>query len=120
MKGAIISALSGVVATRDDIQDLIRTLDKRFEEQRREFNDRFEAHNQNFNDRFEALNQNFNDRFEAQNQNFNSRFEMLIREIADTNRNVALLKEFNEKRLGVLDKNMKRVLKFVEEIRDRA
>ncbi len=45
---------------------------------------------------------------------------MLLKENADTIRNIALLKELNEKRLGVLDKKMKRVLKFVEEIRDRA
>ncbi|HME52787.1 MAG TPA: hypothetical protein VKM55_11260 [Candidatus Lokiarchaeia archaeon] len=32
VKGAILSALSGVVATRDDIKDLIREMDKRFEQ----------------------------------------------------------------------------------------
>lgn len=30
VKGAIITALSGVVATRDDIQDLLREMDRRF------------------------------------------------------------------------------------------
>jgi hypothetical protein len=32
VKGAIITALSGVVATRDDIRDLIREMDKRFDD----------------------------------------------------------------------------------------
>lgn len=32
VKGAILSALSGVVATREDIKDLIREMDKRFEQ----------------------------------------------------------------------------------------
>jgi hypothetical protein len=38
VKGAILTALSGVVATRDDIKDLIREMDKRFEQA----NERFE------------------------------------------------------------------------------
>ena len=37
IKGAIISALSGVVATREDIKELIREMDKRFEEINRRF-----------------------------------------------------------------------------------
>jgi len=36
IKGAIISALSGVVATKEDIKELIREMDKRFEEMREE------------------------------------------------------------------------------------
>ena len=32
VKGAIISALSGVVATRDDIKDIITEMDKRFKD----------------------------------------------------------------------------------------
>ncbi len=35
VKGAIITALSGVVATRQDILDLINVMDKRFNEQQR-------------------------------------------------------------------------------------
>ncbi len=31
VKGAILTALSGVVATREDIKDVIREMDKRFE-----------------------------------------------------------------------------------------
>ena len=37
IKGAIISALSGVVATKEDIKELIREMDKRFEEINRRF-----------------------------------------------------------------------------------
>ena len=32
VKGAIITALSGVIATRDDIRDLIREMDKHFDD----------------------------------------------------------------------------------------
>ncbi|MHA1371377.1 MAG: hypothetical protein ACTSRA_16865 [Promethearchaeota archaeon] len=36
IKGAIITALSGVVATREDIRDLIEAMDRRFEEAAKE------------------------------------------------------------------------------------
>ncbi len=50
LKGAIISALSGVIATKEDINTLIRDMDRRFEalhkeiaENRAESDRRFEA-----------------------------------------------------------------------------
>nr|MDO8112624.1 DUF3782 domain-containing protein [Candidatus Sigynarchaeota archaeon] len=43
VKGAIISALSGVVATKEDIRELIREMDKRFDTMQKESNQRFEA-----------------------------------------------------------------------------
>ncbi len=51
VKGAIISALSGVVATREDIKDLIKEMDRRFEAVDR----RFEAVDR----RFEAVDRRF-------------------------------------------------------------
>ncbi|NMC04594.1 MAG: hypothetical protein GYA24_05245 [Candidatus Lokiarchaeota archaeon] len=51
VKGAIITALSGVVATRDDIKELIKEMDKRFEAVER----RFEAADK----RFEAVDRHF-------------------------------------------------------------
>ncbi len=44
VKGAIITALSGIVATRDDIKDLMREMDKRFEA----MDKRFEAMDKRF------------------------------------------------------------------------
>src|SRR5271157_1828106 len=44
IKGAIITALTGVVATHDDIKELIREMDVRFEEE----NKRFEAIDRRF------------------------------------------------------------------------
>ena len=41
VKGAIITALSGVVATREDIQQLIKTMDRRFNEQQKVMDRRF-------------------------------------------------------------------------------
>ncbi|MHA1732355.1 MAG: hypothetical protein ACTSU5_10440 [Promethearchaeota archaeon] len=51
VKGAIITALSGVVATREDIKELIAEMDKRFEAVDR----RFEAVDR----RFEAVDRRF-------------------------------------------------------------
>ncbi len=41
VKGAIITALSGVVATREDIKDLIQRMDKRFEAMQKQMDERF-------------------------------------------------------------------------------
>jgi hypothetical protein len=51
VKGAIISALSGVVATKDDIKELIKEMDKRFDA----VDKRFEAMQEQTNKRFEAV-----------------------------------------------------------------
>jgi len=58
VKGAIITALSGVVATKEDIARLIEHSNRRFEE----VNDRFEEMNNQFEDndkRFEEINKRF-------------------------------------------------------------
>ncbi len=51
VKGAIITALSGVVATKDDIRQVIEEFDKRFEA----MDKRFEAMQAQMDKRFEAL-----------------------------------------------------------------
>ncbi len=43
VKGAIITALSGVVATKDDIRQVIEEFDKRFEAMQAQMDKRFEA-----------------------------------------------------------------------------
>jgi hypothetical protein len=83
VKGAIISALSGVVATKDDIKELIQAMDKRFEAMDKRFeamekrfeamDKRFEANQQETNKRFEAMDK----RFEANQQETNKRFEAM-------------------------------------------
>ncbi|MHA1314154.1 MAG: hypothetical protein ACTSRB_09635 [Candidatus Helarchaeota archaeon] len=61
IKGAIITALSGVIATGEDIKELIQQMDRRFEALQEEMNKRFEAMDR----RFEALQEEMNKRFEA-------------------------------------------------------
>ncbi|MBD3256033.1 MAG: hypothetical protein GF383_13135 [Candidatus Lokiarchaeota archaeon] len=50
IKGAIISALSGVVATHDDIVELIKTMEERFETMQRTMDERFEKMDRNFDE----------------------------------------------------------------------
>ena len=65
VKGAILTALSGVLATRDDIQELIKRMDKRFEAMQQQMDKRFEAMQQQMDKRFEAMQQQMNKRFDG-------------------------------------------------------
>jgi hypothetical protein len=64
VKGAIISALSGVVATHEDIVELNKAMDKRFEAIQKSMDKRFEA----MDKRFEAMDK----RFEAMDKRFDA------------------------------------------------
>ncbi|MHA1672418.1 MAG: hypothetical protein ACTSYI_02215 [Promethearchaeota archaeon] len=66
VKGAILTALTGVVATRDDIKDLIKEMDKRFET----MDKRFETMHKEMDKRFEAMDK----RFEIMQKEMNSQF----------------------------------------------
>ena len=55
VKGAIITALSGVVATKDDIQRVIEHSDKRFEALQQETDKRFKAFQEELDKRFEIV-----------------------------------------------------------------
>ena len=77
VKGAIISALSGVIATREDIQELIKMIDRRFEAVDR----RFEAADNRYKELIEVMNK----RFEAMDQ----RYEEVARAIKDLSLSIA-------------------------------
>jgi hypothetical protein len=62
VKGAIITALSGVVATREDIKDLMREMDRRFEKMDKRFEQmdkRFEQMQKQMDKRFEQMDKRF-------------------------------------------------------------
>ncbi len=69
VKGAIITALSGVVATKEDIKHVIEEFDKRFEA----MDKRFEAIQIQMDKRFEAMDK----RFEAMQIQMDKRFEAM-------------------------------------------
>ena len=66
VKGAIITALSGVVATKDDIKVLIKEMHERFEA----MDKRFEAMQVQMDQRFEAMQVRMDQRFEAVDKHF--------------------------------------------------
>jgi hypothetical protein len=73
VKGAILTALSGVVATREDIKDMIHEMDKRFSDMIREMDKRF-ADMQNQSDkRFSEVDRRFSE--------VDKRFDRVEREI---------------------------------------
>ena len=55
VKGAILTALTGVVATRDDIRDLIREMDERFNAVQQQMDERFKAAQQQMDDKFNGV-----------------------------------------------------------------
>ncbi|TFG04512.1 MAG: hypothetical protein EU536_04490 [Promethearchaeota archaeon] len=69
VKGAIITALSGVVTTKDDLKMLIEAMDKRFEA----MDKRFEVMQEHIDKRFEAMDK----RFEVMQEHIDKRFEAM-------------------------------------------
>ncbi|MHA1848249.1 MAG: hypothetical protein ACTSYS_05005 [Promethearchaeota archaeon] len=78
VKGAILSALSGVVATKEDIKELIKQMDKRFEAMQEQMDKRFDAMQEQMDKRFEAMEKRFeamDKRFDAMQEQMDKRFE---------------------------------------------
>jgi hypothetical protein len=76
VKGAIITALSGVIATKEDKKEIIREMDKRFEASDKRFeamDKRFEA----MDKRFEAMNK----RFDESDKKNEERFQKLMQSL---------------------------------------
>ncbi len=83
VKGAIITALSGVIATKEDIKKVIEEFDKRFEAMDKRFeimdkrfetmDKRFEAHQKEQDKRFDAMDK----RFEAHQKEQDKQFERI-------------------------------------------
>ena len=59
IKGAIITALSGVVSTKDDIARIIEHSDRRFEAMQEQMDKRFEAMDRRFVTLIEQMNKGF-------------------------------------------------------------
>ena len=85
VKGAIITALSGVVATKDDIARLIEHSDRRFEQ----IDKRFEA----MDKRFEAMQEQLDKRFEALQEQLDKRFDAARNEREDIKTSAVVIRE---------------------------
>jgi hypothetical protein len=137
--GAIIRALSGVVATREDIREQTAEFDKRFEAMDKRFeamDKRFEAMDKRFeimDKRFEAMDKKFeamqvesNRRFEAMDKKFeamqaesNRRFEAMDKKFeamqAESNRRF----EAVDKRFDAHDKKFEQIIGVLESIQSQ-
>ena len=101
VKGAIISALSGVVATHEDIVELTRTIDKKFES----MDKRFESIQQQMDKRFESMDK----RFESMDKRFESmdkRFEAIQQQMERRTKLVDKRFESMDKRFEAIQQQM--------------
>ncbi|MHA1651695.1 MAG: hypothetical protein ACTSYB_16000 [Candidatus Helarchaeota archaeon] len=114
VKGAIITALSGVVATKEDIKELILQMDKRFEALQQQMDKRFEALQQQMDKRFEALQQQMDKRFEALQQQMDKRFEALQQQMDKRFKAVDKRFEAMDKRFEALQQQMDKRFKAVD------
>ena len=96
IRGAVISALSGVISTKDDLKVFSERMDKQFEELIKQMDKRFESMQQQMDKRFDLVDK----RFEAVDKRFEAvdkRFEELI--------------QLMDKRFEAVDKRFERLLK---------
>ena len=70
IKGAIITALSGIVATKDDIARIIEHSDRRFKAMQEHSDRRFESMQEQMDRRFEAMDRRFETQIEQMNKGF--------------------------------------------------
>ena len=113
VKGAIITALSGVVATKEDIKNIIEMMDKRFEAMQLYMDKRFEAMQLYMDKRFEAMDNRFKTiineirELKVQTGTLGNRdgkdFEKTIREILKENIKSRFIDIENIKKLRVKD-----------------
>jgi hypothetical protein len=83
VKGAILTALSGVVATREDIKDMIREMDKRFADMQNQSDKRFSEVDKHFSDvdkHFSDVDKHFSD-VDKHFSDVDKRFDRVEREI---------------------------------------
>ncbi|MHA1266814.1 MAG: hypothetical protein ACTSRS_16375 [Candidatus Helarchaeota archaeon] len=125
IKGAVISALGGIVATKEDIKFLIESMNKRFEAVDKRFEELIELMDKRFeavDKRFEAMDKRFeamDKRFEAMDKRFEAvdkRFEELI-ELMDK-RFEAVDKRFEavDKRFEAVDKRFEAVINSIKDL----
>jgi hypothetical protein len=107
VKGAIISALSGVVATHDDIVELTKSMNERFES----MDKRFESMDKRFESmdkKFESIQRSMNERFESIQRSMNERFESMDKKFESIQRSMDRRFESIDKRFESVQQSMDR------------
>jgi hypothetical protein len=100
VKGAIISALSGVVATKEDIKLLIDNFNQRFKDLEEANNKRFEE----INKRFERVDKRF-ERVDKQFERVDKRFERVDKQFERVDKRF----ERVDKRFDIMDENFREI-----------
>ncbi|MHA1344083.1 MAG: hypothetical protein ACTSQG_08860 [Promethearchaeota archaeon] len=116
IKGAIITALSGVVATKEDIARIIEHSNRRFEAMEQQMDKRFEAMQQQMDKRFEAMEQQMDKRFEAMQQQMDKRFEAMEQQM---DKRFEAMQQQMDKRFEAVDKRFEAIDKRFEAIDKR-
>jgi len=115
VKGAIITTLSGVVATKDDIKQLIEHSNKRFEALQEQMDKRFEQMDKRFEQmdkRFEAIQEQMDKRFEAIQEQMDKRFEQM-------DKRFEAIQEQMDKRFEAMQEQMDKRFEAMQEQMDK-
>ncbi|MCF2139335.1 MAG: OmpH family outer membrane protein [Candidatus Lokiarchaeota archaeon] len=114
IKGAIITALSGVVATREDIKELIKEMDKRFEAMQKQMDKRFEAMDKRFeamDKRFEAMQKQMDKKFDVIDKRFEAMQKQMDKKFDVIDKRFEAMQKQMDKKFDVIDKRFEAVQK---------
>ncbi|MHA1696087.1 MAG: hypothetical protein ACTSXT_03480 [Candidatus Helarchaeota archaeon] len=121
IKGAIITALSGVVATREDIKEIIDIMNKRFEEVNKHFESmqkqmdkRFESMQKQMDKRFESMQKQMDKRFEEVNKRFESMQKQMDKRFEEVNKRFESMQKQMDKRFEEVNKRFESMQKQMD------
>ena len=116
IKGAIITALSGVMPTTEDIKAIVNEMKLGFEQMQENTDRRFEQMQENTDRRFEQMQENTNRRFEE----FQQTISAVLRDMQEnTDRRFEQMQENTDRRFEEFQQTISAVLKDMQENTDK-
>ncbi|MHA1847399.1 MAG: hypothetical protein ACTSYS_06250 [Promethearchaeota archaeon] len=113
VKGAILSILSSIVATKDDFKDFIQQINERFEAMLEQMDERFNAMQEQMDKRFNAMQEQMDERFNAMQEQMDERFnamqEQMDKRFDAMNERFNAMQEQMDKRFEAVDKRFEAV-----------
>ncbi|MHA1790999.1 MAG: hypothetical protein ACTSVI_00045 [Promethearchaeota archaeon] len=123
VKGAILSILSSIVATKDDFKDFIQQINERFEAMLEQMDERFNAMLEQMDKRFNAMQEQMDERFNAMQEQMDERFnamqEQMDKRFDAMNERFNAMQEQMDKRFEAVDKRFEAVDKRFEAVDKR-
>jgi hypothetical protein len=107
IRGAVISALSGVISTKDDLKVYSERMDKSFKELIKQMDKRFESMQEQMDKRFESMQEQMDKRFESMQEQMDKRFEAVDKRFEE-------LIQLMDKRFEAVDKRFERMLEQMD------